>query len=32
MAEVKWRQDLKVSREEASRQGKLVLIDLFNPH
>ncbi|GEM_PF-4968028 len=32
MAEVKWRQDLKAAREEARGQGKLVLVDLFNPH
>ena len=28
---IQWRQSLEQSRQEARQQGKLVLIDLFNP-
>jgi hypothetical protein len=29
---IQWRHDLQQAREEARQQGKLVLIDLFNPN
>jgi hypothetical protein len=28
---IQWRRSLEEARQEARRQGKLVLIDLFNP-
>jgi hypothetical protein len=28
---VRWRHSLELARDEARQQGKLVLIDLFNP-
>jgi hypothetical protein len=28
---IQWRQSLEQARQEARQQGKLVLIDLFNP-
>jgi hypothetical protein len=28
---IRWRHSLEEAREEARREGKLVLIDLFNP-
>jgi hypothetical protein len=29
---IRWRHDMDGARKEAQQQGKLLLIDLFNPH
>jgi hypothetical protein len=29
---IPWRHDLQQAREEARQQGKLLLVDLFNPN
>ncbi len=29
---IRWRHDIDGAREEARQHGKLVLVDLFNPH